>query len=236
MTDTCLISRDERIARYVARTLPGDDVDELEIHILGCADCQRAVREAAGLRVALEDLAERPSARAAGPAAARLPWLLGPAVAAAVVAWFLLTPKPDLRRLGGVDVTPPFDGVTTRAAEAPTSPAVTGMMAYQAGEYARAAALLDEARRTDPTPGAHFFSGVSHLMTGNVDAAVGALQSALEPSESAYASEARFYLAKALLRDGDGEAALTHLEAVPPGTGLHDHAQALADSIRAALR
>lgn len=53
-TLTCSIAADgERVHRYVAGTLDLEDVAQFEAHLLGCAECQAAVREGVAVAAAL---------------------------------------------------------------------------------------------------------------------------------------------------------------------------------------
>jgi len=57
-------------------------------------------------------------------------------------------------------------------------------------------------------------------------------ESVIALGDSPYLAEARYYLAKALLRSGDTEAALRELRAVPAAdTAVAASASALADSV-----
>jgi uncharacterized protein HemY len=229
MTECGYPVADEHVPRYVAGTLAEAECERFEAHMLECPSCQAAVREAAAIRVGLRQR-RRP----------RLPWVTGVLLAAAAVATvFLIRPTDPIRRLGRVgNVVPGFEGLSVRAGEdAASSLADRGMEAYRNGDFAAAAELLSRAEEGDPTPGLHFFLGITRLQIGDADGAVSALESALEPAGNAYEDEARLYLAKAHLSAGDAQAALDVLVAVDDGADpTQAHARALADSVRAALR
>lgn len=98
------------------------------------------------------------------------------------------------------------------------SPAVRrfreAMELYTRGDYQGAVPGLEEAAALDGTlPQVPFFLGACHLLTGEVDRAIDAWRSVIELGESAYLEEARFYLAKALLRKGDVAGARAELQA-----------------------
>ncbi len=88
------------------------------------------------------------------------------------------------------------------------------MESYARGDYAGAMPGLGQATALDATlPQAWFFLGACHLMTEDADSAIEAWRTVVGLGESAYLEEARFYLAKALLRKGDVAAARAELEA-----------------------
>ena len=219
------------IHRYVAGTLPADQVEEFEAHFVECAACQRAVREGAVLRAELR-------LRRRGIDALRtLAWGVPLAAAAALVVWLVLPGESQMERLGRVGAPPGFVGFPVRAAtDSAFVLAERGMAAYREERYADAAALLASAVERDPAPSVYFFLGVARLLTGDADGAVTALTAALDPPDNPYAAEARLYLAKAWLRLGRPDSALVQLAAVPAdGDKVHAHASALADSVRRLL-
>ncbi len=219
------------VHRYVAGTLEPDELDRFEAHLLECLACQEAVRQGAAVRAALRE-----------PAAGsrRLPtaaWTLPLAAAAALALWILLPSEGALERLGGVDPIPGFSGLPIRTpADSGVLLADQGMAAYQAGDYASAAELLHGAFERDSSPAVAFFLGVTRLKTGEPSLALESLAAARE-SDNAYAAEASLYIAKAWLQLEQADSALSSLAAIPPSTGaINQHARALADSIRQALR
>ncbi len=226
---TCFIAASDAPARYAAGALDASEVREFEDHLIGCAECQASVRQAATLGAALR--AERPAAQRRLAAALAM---AAAAVAVLAVAW----PRDAVRRLGGVDSAPGFQGLTVRAdADAMASLADRGMAAYVDGDYAAAARLLGEAAGdADAPPAVHFFLGVSLLMEGDAAGAATALERALRTDDDPYAPEARLYLAKARLRLGDAEGALGELRRVPSGSAVFPWADALADSVGRAMR
>jgi tetratricopeptide (TPR) repeat protein len=226
---TCLVAASDTPARYAAGKLEPSEARDFEDHLLDCPGCQGAVREAVALRAAFRGVQPsslRRIAAAAGLAAA--------AVAVLAVAW----PRDAVRALGRVDPAPGFRGLAVRADAADAANlADRGMAAYVDGDYAAAARWLAEAATAeDATPSVRFFLGISLLMRGEVEAAVGALERATVPEENPYAPEARLYLAKARLRMGDGHGALAHLARVPPGSAVSAWAVALSDSVVRAMR
>jgi hypothetical protein len=228
-TTTCGISADgERVHRYVAGTLEPDAVAEFETHLLGCAECQRAVRDGvavgAALRVARAGGGGRRSRR-------RLLWWSIPLAAAAGAAWLVIGREGPVARLGRIAQAPTFAGVAVRGdADSLTLLTDSGIAAYQQGRYRDAARLLGAMPEEERTPGLRFFLGVATLLAGSPRDAT--RQLADVPAESPYAAEARFYRAKGWLRLGQADSALLELAAVGAGTSVGAHAAALADSVK----
>lgn len=234
----CSIGRDgDTVSRYVAGTLEADELRSFEVHLLGCPECQEAVREGTALAAALRTGG---NGIGRGGRKGRLLKIAVPALAAAAVAvWLLLPGGEPFAALGAVEAAPPFDGLPVRSAPGLGADLVArGMAAYRDGEFGTAARLLDRAE--DPDPGVRFFLGISLLMTGESERAAEALREAAEPRGNPYAPEAHLYRAKAWLRLGRADSALAQLAAASgTDTGTPDvrsHAAALADSVREVLR
>jgi len=232
-TVTCAVAADgERVHRYVAGTLELENVTQFEAHLLGCAECQAAVREGVAVAAALR----RISAPAVNPVRVgrRRGWWAVPLVAAAAL-WFIMNREGPLARLGRVAEAPVFAGVAVRGdADSASRLADSGMAAYGDGRYRDATRLLAAVPAEQRTPGLRFYLGVVTLLSGSAQTSLARL--AEVPAESPYAAEAQFYMAKAWLRLGDADSALARLAAVPPGSAIAAHAQALADSVRKVLR
>ena len=215
------------VERYVARRLSeADGLSEFEAHLVGCRRCQEDVRLAMTVRTELA--ARRPR---------RLwPLWLGLAAAAGIAGVVVLRGKgPDVRTLGTVRDAPLYLGVAVRAAPTPADSLFErAMTAYTGGNYGAAATELARALAagSDSAP-ALFFLGASELMTGRPAAAADALRRVIALGDTPYLPEAHYYLAKALLHAGDGDAALRELGAVRSAdTVVAASATALADSIR----
>ena len=165
-TMTCAVAADgERVHRYVAGTLAPEEVAEFETHVLGCAECQAAVREGATVRSALR---AAPIGRATGRTARRPLWWAVPlAVAAGASVWLVAGREGALARLGRVAVAPEFAGVTVRSDADSTSRLTdSGMAAYSGGRYREAARLLVAVPAEERTPGVRFYLGVATLLDG----------------------------------------------------------------------
>jgi tetratricopeptide (TPR) repeat protein len=223
----------EVVHRYVAGTLPPDELERFEVHLLDCTACQEAVRESATLRAALRR-------GAVGDRRSRaLAWAAPLAAAAAMAVWLLLPSEGSLERLGRVDEVPGFAGLAVRSgADSAAALADDGMAAYGERDYERAAELLSAAvARGASSPGVAFFLGIARLQSGSPDEALRSFAAALEPPDNPYAAEAHFYSAKAWLQLANADSVLAHLAAVPPSVPeLHARSSALADSVREALR
>jgi tetratricopeptide (TPR) repeat protein len=224
--EVCAIAATDVVSAYAARTLPGAELDDFEVHLLECAHCRDAVREAAALHLVLTAAAAH-----GGPRGARYYWWV-PLLGAAALATVLITNRPDaLGALGAVDAPPPFVGLDVRATQSAETAAVDEAMAlYERADYERAerafAAL--EANTTDP--GVPFFLGAARLMLGANDSAAAAFGRAASPG-SPYAAEAEYYAAKAWLRLGQRDAAILALDRAAEDATVRNRAGALRDSI-----
>ena len=218
----------DTVHRYVAGTLDEAQVDEFEIHLLTCAACQADVRSGAAVAAAL---AAQPTHRALQR---RTLWRWAVPLAAAATLVIVMQRGGDIEQLGGVSDAPSFEALPVRnAATAEAQLADSGFAAYARGDHARAAELLAQATR-EPDSGVAFFLGMSRLMSGDERGAIDALRTALHPAGNVYEAEAHFYLAKAWLRAGAADSALSHLGRIPASDiRVGAHARALADSVRA---
>lgn len=227
-------ARGSRAAAYVAGTLEPSARDAFEIHLLGCDACQEEVRLAAAVRGALR----------APPRRRRWPWLLGTvglaAAAVLAVVWTSSAgPSGKVRALGAVAQAPVYLGVPVRSV--PPQPRAradsmfaAAMAAYAVGHYAESVRGLQAALAAgaDSVPSL-FFLGAGLLMTHQTDQALTAFRDLLGHGAGVYASEAHYYLAKALLRRGEADSAIAHLmQAAAGNSDIAGAATALADSVR----
>jgi len=111
------------------------------------------------------------------------------------------------------------------------------MTAYQAGDYVTAAAGLEAAVDAGVGPGpAAFFRGASLLVLDRPTDAETAFSAVIDEGDSPYLDEARFYRAKAHLRQGRGDEALADLREVAGRDGqIASSARALRDSVESAM-
>jgi hypothetical protein len=133
-------------------------------------------------------------------------------------------------------VAPPqYLALPTRAERDTDAQAFEAAMAhYSAGRHRQAADHLQPlAERSPDAAHVHFFLGISHLMTGDVTQARGALQRTAAIGVTPYSDEAHFYLAKAALRAGDLDVAAKELQiAVDREAGPEGQAARLLREIR----
>ena len=227
--DCARVVRDEITEQYVAGRLREDDQITFEQHYFQCDRCFEELKNYRALRAELERLSASPR-RFPALTGRRLLW--AGAGAAAVFAITLLTlqqtrvPEPTTPTTPAVEATPPITLAELGAVDPPSYQATTltstpdpaartfrdAMRDYERRDYAASAKGLTAAARLDPSsPQAHFYLGVSHLLSGDSDAAVRALQTTIDLGQSAYLEDARFFLSKALIRRGNLDEARTEL-------------------------
>jgi tetratricopeptide (TPR) repeat protein len=227
------------IERYVAGRLDRADAGALEEHYLFCARCRDDVRLAVAVRGAL------PSVQA-GPLRTPRRFVrfgIAAALAAAAIAAVLLAgPRRSgsaFVPLGAVREPPIYLGIQVRATpHEADSLFAAAMSAYATGRYEDASAGLGAALAAgvDSAP-AEFFRAASLLMRDRARDAAAAFRRVIALGDTPYLVEARFYLAKALLRLGRGVEATEalRLAATDPGE-VGRQARALADSVEVMRR
>ena len=214
---------DDAVARYVAGTMPADELDEFEPHLLECESCRSAVRVGAATRAALVSQPLRAAGR-------RVPWYWLGAAAAAVILVVATRTNSSGGPLGEVTPAPFVAGELRPSADAATALVDSGMLAYVANDFGAAAERLGRAARTDSSASVAFFLGVSLLMRGDNAAALHALgRSAVG---GPYAGEAAYYMAKALVRLNRPDSAIAVLERASATAPAPEVLRAFADSIR----
>jgi hypothetical protein len=233
---TCDVVEREGIAgRYLAGRLGPDREREFEAHYLTCERCQGELHFAAGMDAVLR-----------GPhvtvrRGTRL-WVgatLG--AAAALVGLLLLRPaltSPRFTALGEVSEPPLYLGVAVRSeGSRADSLFESAMAAYVDRRYGAAADGLARALAAGAdTLVSEFFLASALLMERRDREAVRVLRRVIDSGDAAYLPEARYFLAKALLRLGRWTDALAQLRLA----GAHDvapgpAARALGDSVEALL-
>ena len=112
------------------------------------------------------------------------------------------------------------------------------MLAYARGDYAGAAAGLAEVAAAEPSNArARVFLGVSYLMRDRPQEAITVLQQAVALRDPAYQDDVQFFLAKALIRTGDLEAASRTLDALIRSDGPRtNEARVLRDALSSLRR
>lgn len=150
------------------------------------------------------------------PPTASARWVWVPLAAAAALAALLLVSRtgPGARDLGVIESPPLYYGIAVRN-QPGDSLVAEGMQAYSSGRYDRAADLLTRgfAVSGDSIP-AVFFLGIIDLLEERPESAVTRLQGVRDLGASPYRTEARFYLARALLALDRPREARTELAAV----------------------
>lgn len=122
--------------------------------------------------------------------------------------------KPSLELLARVE-PPPYEAMRLRGApDEATARFQEAMVHYQRGDYRAAISGLRAAADLDPEAAAHvlFFLGVSELLEGESERAIGDLGRTIALGDSAYLEEAHFFLAKAHLHEESIEDAYRELE------------------------
>ena len=121
-------------------------------------------------------------------------------------------PPPSLEQLARVE-PPRYDPLRLRGApDEATARFERGMERYRAADYQAAIGDLREAAELDPdATHIRFFLGISHLMSGQDNAAIQHLRATIALGDSAYLEEAHWYLAKAFLRQKNVAAARAQL-------------------------
>jgi tetratricopeptide (TPR) repeat protein len=260
--DCAKVVREEIAERYLMDGLSDEDRIAFEEHYFECARCfeELAALQAIQAELRRPGAEHEPSARhsllrwapAAGLAAALV-------IALGVVVWMrepaiteqpspnrktetlpkppqpgrVVTPEPSLEQLARVDPAQ-YEPPTLRdVPDEATARFLRGMEHYRKADYANALEDLRGAAQSDPDA-AHiqFFLGVTHLMLGQDDAAIQRLRAAVALGDTPFLEDAHFYLAKALLRQKNVNAAQTELKTVVTLNGIRSQeAQQLLNDI-----
>ena len=239
--DCARVARDEITEQYITGRLGEDDQVAFELHYFQCDRCFEELKNYRALRAALEQVS------ASIQHVRRVLW--AGAGAAAIIAIGLLTWRQTSVTDREADrAALPAQPVDTTLGSAlaelgaikapryrPLAPGRTpnGIRDYERGDYGASALGLAAAASLDPSsPDIHFYLGASYLLSGDTDAAVRALQRTVDLGESAYAEDARFFLAKAAIRRGNLNEGRTLLLRVASGNSDY---QREAQSLLAAL-
>ena len=222
---TCeAVARESLVERYVASQLGEPEREAFELHYFGCDAC---FQEMESLRLARQVLRHEPVA--AEPKKTRFfQWFvwIGAPVAATLALALVFWPRAEQR-------TAKFPTPATAQPEANRyaelarfdpprySPAMLrspgdqdqftrGMASYARQDYAGAIPPLRKAAAGSDA--ARFFLASCELLTGDAEAAIADYRLLLQSPASAFAPEAHYSLAKALLRNGDAAGAKQELE------------------------
>lgn len=237
------IEEENMVERYLVGQLPEAETEAFEQHYLGCPGCFQELqfRHAAAIELKRGPLETTPNRALLW----RPRWTWG--LLAAAVLLLSLIPLTLLNRrqnpelvqipsahqgsreaviaqLAVIDAAPAYAPSTIRGGKGGTATArfQEGMQRYLQQNYSAAAGLLEEAVRQDPDrQPALFYLGISHLMLGEPDKAIGVLSKLTRMETNPYQEESHWYLAKAFLKKRDLASAQMELEAVVPLNGPH---------------
>jgi TolA-binding protein len=126
---------------------------------------------------------------------------------------------------------PPYRASTLRATPSDPERAFRdAMKLYAQGDYRAALPALQSAAALDAAAGPHFYLGICQLVAGDASGAAAEFERVIALGDSPYLEKAQFFLAKARLRQKDGNGAAKALEAA---IALHGDYE---DQARALLR
>ena len=220
--------------RYIQGTLTDEERDAFEQHYLGCVVCAAGVETMLHLRQALQEKPRRRSPIPLWAAAAA-----GLLVVALIAVW-LTRDEPTARTDIAEQSPPPAPALSAPADDpllelaqvAPPAYEETvlrsaggdlfrkAMRLYFEGRYAEAIPGLRQAATKDPAASeVWFYLGACHLLEGETEPAIEALRHVTANPDSPFSEEARFYLAKALIRARRLEDARSELSALASGDG-----------------
>jgi tetratricopeptide (TPR) repeat protein len=198
------IEHKELAERTVAGTLDEATREEFEEH---CFECTACFARWEALRLAKNQLAKQPTKRHS--------WRWIALAAAVVIAIFTYTQRPsephkqptsrDVTLLAKLD-PPKYNPTILRG---PSNAAFEeAMKLYQTANYSQAAAALSTIQSRE----AKFFAAASLLLAGKHAESIIAANEVIADKDSAYAEEARWLRAKALLAQGKIPEAARELE------------------------
>lgn len=223
------------ISSYIAGTSSVAETAAFERHLVGCADCQSAVRLGVAIR---RSVVAEPAQRFSRPMMTRMAMLAAAAVVV-VVAGTMLARGQRIRALGALASPPAYGGIPVRADLGRADSLFgDGMRLYGEGRYADAAQQLRAARTAgaDSTP-TSFFIGAAALVDGDATAAIHDLAIVIRRGASPYAAEAHYYEAKAWLLKGRADSARAHLVAASEsGAPIAAEARSLATRLAEVAR
>jgi tetratricopeptide (TPR) repeat protein len=232
------------VERYLTGSLGPEERESFEEHYFACEQCFAALQAHRALQAELSASAPQIRAMPApNPIAWR--WTAAMAMAAVVILAVLairwgtkphLSPSalptqtmqagpagPSLAELARFDPPTYTPAVLRGAQDEAMRKFRVAMKHYQQRDYARAITGLREAAKLNPKDaGALFFLGVSHLLSGQTDEGITALQQSVALGDTPYLEEAHYYLGKAFLRKGNLAVARRELEEVVRLKGDHE--------------
>lgn len=220
------VEQEDILGAYISGKLPEAQRDLFEEHFFGCEECLRNVEAARIARQVL--VARKPSGLV------RNRWLALLAAAAVLVAgvavWKgntgrraqieVFAPKPAAQVKAGPDYKllarfdpPVYRPLNLRGAETTDKGFRAAMERYSAGDFAGATVGLRAVlERTAGFVEARYYLGIAELQAGDIAQGLRNLQRVIAAGDTPFLSDARFYVAKALLGQNDAAAARQQLE------------------------
>jgi tetratricopeptide (TPR) repeat protein len=228
------------VERYLADRLDPAEKTEFEAHYVDCTRCQEELRLGALLREELGSGAAIRPTRAVRLRSWGVP--IAVAAAAALAAVILLRDDgadAELRELGRIGVLPETPSTVVMGSEEPGADSLlaSGMQAYRQGDHGTAVKDFEAALQTGgDSLFAAFYLGASLLAQDRASEAAEAYRRVIGAEDTLYGTASRYYLAKALLREGRVEEALGHLRtAEHEDSEFGRRAAGLADSVAEAM-
>jgi hypothetical protein len=244
---TCQQVDSEEIAeRYLRGELSPAGQDAYERHFFACPHCLEK----------LEILQALPAAFAGANVTGSQPyktWALAACLlvaAGAGLVWTITSASPSPQSTTATEPTakppdplaelarfepPSYEQPVTRGTRSEAARAFqAGMALYRTGAFAEAIPKLDAAAKLNrQDPGPRFFAGICRLVAGDAVAGIADLRSVDAMGLTPYQEEARYYLAKGLLRQRDVAGARAALLGVVGMNGdLAQQARAMLDRLR----
>lgn len=222
------------VERYLQGALDPQLRDDFELHYFACESCLAQLQAVQAIQPILASTPPAPLRRARPV----LPWI-GLAAAAAVTVVLLSWPKQASAPAPVAAVPSPAPGplLLSEIRPAPYSPTLfrdgagspppelaAAMRQYQDRQWRNAAqALALLSRESPPNPVALHFAGISHLLAGNTEAALDALDRVIILGQNTpFEEEARFYRAQALLLGRRLPEARQELQGIVQGRGDYE--------------
>jgi hypothetical protein len=249
------IETSELAEKYILGQLGPDERQSYEEHYFQCSNCFEGLQLRQTMQSELSKMAPGASRIQQSPPG-RINWLAWGAVAAALLVaaglgWWRFHPTPAplapvashaaqpvdngsaLELFARAD-PPPYTVPKLRGGSGSGARFREGMAQYRVGNYDAAISALTSAAAADPkSADAQFFLGICYLLTGRADLAKARLRATIDLGDSLDLEMARFYLAKAFLREKDAAAAEAELErAIAMHGDLEKQSRELLEQIR----
>jgi tetratricopeptide (TPR) repeat protein len=207
----------ELVERYLVGRLSEAEREAFERHLLVCDACFEELETLWTLRSTLSRERGRRATEGSAVAPGRAwRWAAAAALLLAAIGlgWWLWSRESSVwSELAAVEPPAWAPARLRGAVDESTQRFRAAMERYAKDDFEAAIPGLEEAARLDPEAAqVHFYLGACHLLTGRPARAVASLEQAA--GDPLLEEPARFYLAKAQLRLGDGASARGELERV----------------------